>query len=219
MPVPHTQNKNERLTLRESVAQQIREAIFDGTLHPGEILNDGDLQEWLGVSRTPIREALNELARVGLVEMVPQKYTRVARPRPEDRTLMLQTLGAIVGGVMRVTVPVLTKRQSRTLIAATEQVIALVTARDQVASSKASWKLIDRLIEYCPNLILVKATKDTIDSLAYHLNVTRTENSTTWSDLEAGYPALKAALEADDPIAAELAIERVFRLSTASLTE
>lgn len=214
MPVPTIQNKNERVTLREAVAQQIREAIFDGTLRPGENLNDGELQEWLGVSRTPIREALNELTRVGLIEMVPQKYTRVAAPRPEDRTLVLQTLGALVGGVVRVTVPVLTEGQRATLITDTAHVIDLVTARDHDGHGHDGWKLVDRFIECCPNPILVAATKDIIDSLAYQLSVTRTEKSTSWADLDAGYPALKTAIEDEDAIAAELAIERVFRLST-----
>lgn len=57
----------------------------------------------VGGSRTPIREALNDLARVGLVEMEVQRYTRLAMPSPEDRTEVLQTLGATVGEVVRVT--------------------------------------------------------------------------------------------------------------------
>jgi len=214
VPIPNIQNKNERVTLREAVAQQIREAIFNGTLQPGENLNDGELQEWLGVSRTPIREALNELARVGLIEMVPQKYTRVAEPRPEERTLVLQTLGALVGGVVRVTVPVLSRTQRSTLVSATEHLIGLAAARDHEGHGRDAWTLVDHFIDFCPNPILVKATKDTVDSLAYQLSITRTESSTSWPDLDAGYPALKAALDNGDAIAAELAIERVFRLST-----
>ncbi|PKQ36286.1 MAG: GntR family transcriptional regulator [Actinobacteria bacterium HGW-Actinobacteria-11] len=216
MPVPTTPHKNARVTLRETVTQQIREAIFDGTLQPGEHLNDGELQEWLGVSRTPIREALNELSRVGLIEMIPQRYTRVAKPRPAERTFMLQTIGAFMGGVVRVTVPVLTKRQRSSLLSATEQVLALVAARDHVSSGRGAWVLVDRFLEFCPNPILVRATKDTIDSLAYQLSVTRTADSTRWPDLDAGYPALKTALVEGDAVAAELAIERVFRLSAAS---
>lgn len=46
---------------------------MDGTLEPGERLNDEDLIAWLGVSRTPIREALSQLARAGLVEMADRK--------------------------------------------------------------------------------------------------------------------------------------------------
>lgn len=80
MPVPSTQPAAERKLLRDTVQDKIRDAIMDGTLEPGERLNDDDLIAWLGVSRTPIREALAELARAGLIEMAPNRYTRVAAP-------------------------------------------------------------------------------------------------------------------------------------------
>ena len=105
MPVPSANPPVERRSLREVAVERIRTAIFDGTLEPGEHLNDGELQSWLGISRTPIREALNDLARVGLIEMAAQRYTRVALPDPAQRTEVMQTLGAMLGGVVRVTVP------------------------------------------------------------------------------------------------------------------
>lgn len=57
-------------------------AIVDGTLQPGERLRDDELTAWLGTSRAPIREALGHLAEVGLVEMAPNRYTRVATVSP-----------------------------------------------------------------------------------------------------------------------------------------
>ncbi len=54
------------------------EAIQDGTLEPGERLNDDQLTAWLGVSRTPVREAIARLASEGLIEMAANRYTRVA---------------------------------------------------------------------------------------------------------------------------------------------
>ncbi|RHA38582.1 GntR family transcriptional regulator [Cellulomonas rhizosphaerae] len=57
---------------------QIREAIADGTLLPGETLVEADLIAWLGVSRTPVRDALRRLSRQALVELEPGRPTRVA---------------------------------------------------------------------------------------------------------------------------------------------
>ena len=51
---------------------------MEGVLEPGERLRDPDLAEWLGISRTPIRHALERLAEQGLVEMEQNRYTRVA---------------------------------------------------------------------------------------------------------------------------------------------
>jgi DNA-binding GntR family transcriptional regulator len=56
---------------------RLRDAILDGTLEPGEQLKDAEIAEWLGLSRTPIREALARLEEYGLVETAPNRYTRV----------------------------------------------------------------------------------------------------------------------------------------------
>src|SRR3954453_18655782 len=82
MPVPADRAALERDLLRDRAYATIRDAIVDGTLQPGEKLKDADLTNWLGLSRTPIREALNRLEQDGLVESAPQRYTRVA---PLDR--------------------------------------------------------------------------------------------------------------------------------------
>ena len=76
-PVP-AETLPRRALLREDVLARLRDAIVDGTLAPGEQLRDGDLAAWLGVSRTPVREALLELGRAGLVRAVPGRSTAVA---------------------------------------------------------------------------------------------------------------------------------------------
>ena len=78
MPVPSSRGLVSRSLLREDAYRAIRDAIVDGTLAPGERLNDGDLAEWLGVSRTPVREALTRLEQAGLVQTKPGRYTRVS---------------------------------------------------------------------------------------------------------------------------------------------
>jgi DNA-binding GntR family transcriptional regulator len=214
MPVPpKDETLFQRKSLRESAAEQIRAAIFDGTLQPGETLSDQELQDWLGVSRTPIREALNDLARVGLIEMAPQRYTRVAQPSPENRTQVLQTMGALVGGVVRVTVPTLTDDQRKTVLSALDETIAAVTARESEESGRLRWQLVDEFVRACRNPVLVTATRDMIDALAYQLSVTGSEELTPWDELDDGYPLLRAAIVAGDAIAAELAVEAVFRLA------
>ncbi|MFZ4842172.1 GntR family transcriptional regulator [Mycetocola saprophilus] len=212
MPIASGGAPVARKSLRESAAEQIRAAILDGTLQPGENLNDGELQEWLGISRTPVRDALNDLARYGLIEMAPQRYTRVAKPRPEDRTLIMQTLGALVGGVVRVTVPGLTEEQREQLIIAVRTAAGTVLGRDHESHGKLGWDMVYLFLDLCPNHILVAATRDRIDGLGYQLTITRDAASTDWAALEAGYPALIDALQAGDSIAAELAIETVFQL-------
>ncbi|MFF4761683.1 GntR family transcriptional regulator [Streptomyces sp. NPDC001292] len=78
MPVPQSRGLVSRSLLRDNAYRAIRDAIVDGTLAPGERLNDGDLVEWLGVSRTPVREALARLEQAGLVRTKPGRYTMVS---------------------------------------------------------------------------------------------------------------------------------------------
>jgi DNA-binding GntR family transcriptional regulator len=74
--------KSSRTLLRERIHGQILRAILDGTLEPGERLRDDELIAWLGTSRAPIREALTQLADLGVVEMSPNRYTKVAQVSP-----------------------------------------------------------------------------------------------------------------------------------------
>ena len=65
MPIPQNHPPVGRSLLRDDVYVRLRDAIVDGTFAPGESLRDGELAEWLGVSRTPVREALLRLAAAG----------------------------------------------------------------------------------------------------------------------------------------------------------
>lgn len=70
---------NEYLPLRDVVFNTLRQAILRGELAPGERLMEIQLADRLGVSRTPIREAIRKLELEGLVLMIPRKGAEVAR--------------------------------------------------------------------------------------------------------------------------------------------
>ena len=78
MPIPETDATLDRRLLRDDVYRRLRDAIVDGTLAPGEQLRDVELAAWLGVSRTPVREALLRLADAGLVVAQPGRSTTVS---------------------------------------------------------------------------------------------------------------------------------------------
>lgn len=72
-----------RTLLRDDVFRRLRDSIVDGTFLPGEQLKDADLAEWLGVSRTPVREALLRLGASGLVVAKPGRSTTVSAIDPK----------------------------------------------------------------------------------------------------------------------------------------
>lgn len=73
------QNMDEYLPLRDVVFNTLRQAILTGELKPGERLMEIHLADRLGVSRTPIREAIRKLELEGLVVMIPRKGAQVAK--------------------------------------------------------------------------------------------------------------------------------------------
>ncbi len=77
-------NINEYLPLRDVVFNTLRQAILKGELAPGERLMEIQLAERLGVSRTPIREAIRKLELEGLVVMIPRKGAEVAKITEKD---------------------------------------------------------------------------------------------------------------------------------------
>ena len=78
MPIPENAPAIDRRLLRDDVYGRLRDAIVDGSLAPGEQLRDGELAAWLGVSRTPVREALLRLAEAGLVVAQAGRSTTVS---------------------------------------------------------------------------------------------------------------------------------------------
>ena len=78
MPIPSGTPAVDRSLLRDDVYRRLRDAIVDGTFQPGEQLKDAELADWLGVSRTPVREALLRLGTSGLVVALPGRSTTVS---------------------------------------------------------------------------------------------------------------------------------------------
>lgn len=88
-------NINEYLPLRDVVFNTLRQAILKGELKPGERLMEIQLAQRLGVSRTPIREAIRKLELEGLVTMVPRKGAEVAQITEKSLRDVLEVRGAL----------------------------------------------------------------------------------------------------------------------------
>lgn len=86
---------NEYLPLRDVVFQTLRQAILRGELKPGERLMEIHLAQKLGVSRTPVREAIHKLELEGLVLMIPRKGAVVAEITLRDLEEVLEVRMAL----------------------------------------------------------------------------------------------------------------------------
>ena len=90
-----TLNMDAYLPLRDVVFNTLREAILKGDLRPGERLMELQLAAKLGVSRTPIREAIRMLEQEGLAVTIPRKGAEVAKMTEKDMEDVLQVREAL----------------------------------------------------------------------------------------------------------------------------
>ncbi|MBS1908025.1 MAG: GntR family transcriptional regulator [Actinobacteria bacterium] len=138
--------------LAEEVYQRVGASIIDGTLPPGHRIRDAELAAQFGVSRMPIREALQRLERAGLVEMYPSRFTQVTEVPPVLIAETLEYAGYLGGAIAAIAVPRLTAPER-------EEAAALARALDDglddaAALSAARWALIRYLCERSENGIL-----------------------------------------------------------------
>ncbi|EPR14421.1 GntR family transcriptional regulator [Ruminiclostridium papyrosolvens] len=90
-------NLNDYKPLREVIFNSLREAIIIGELRPGERLMEVQLAEKMGVSRTPVREAIRKLELEGLVDMIPRKGAHVAELSIKDIMDVLEVRASLDG--------------------------------------------------------------------------------------------------------------------------
>ncbi|GAB3046916.1 GntR family transcriptional regulator [Virgibacillus ainsalahensis] len=95
MPIPSSHSKPIRQSAKENAFNQLQQWIIDGTLLPGEKLNDTELANALGVSRTPVRESLQLLEVQGFVKMYPGKATQVTEVERESIKDLLPPLAML----------------------------------------------------------------------------------------------------------------------------
>lgn len=90
-----------RTVLRDEVREALLEWLAAGRLAPGQRLEEARLSQALGVSRTPLREALASLARDGLVEAVPRRGFRVPGLKAETARDLYPVIGSLEGLALR----------------------------------------------------------------------------------------------------------------------
>jgi DNA-binding GntR family transcriptional regulator len=132
--------------IRSRVLDNLRQAILERKLAPGQRLIERELVELTGVSRTSIREALRELAAEGLVTTIPNKGTVVAEVTAEEARQLYQVRSALEGLAGRLFVENATNAQRRALANAL-RAVERAAAKGSPAMLAAKDKFYDVLFE------------------------------------------------------------------------
>ena len=136
-------NMNEYLPLRDVVFNTLRQAILRGELKPGERLMEIQLANKLGVSRTPIREAIRKLELEGLVLMIPRKGAEVADITEKSLRDVLEVRKALEELAVQLTCDKITKEQIRELEQAAEQFKKTLKSNDITEIAEADVRFHD----------------------------------------------------------------------------
>ncbi len=154
MPIPPTDAGVDRSLLRDGVYQRLRNAIVDGTFAPGEQLKDQELAAWLGVSRTPVREALLRLAQGGLVVAQPGRSTVVSPLDVRDTRDARDVVAAMHELAAREAVPAVGDADVAAMRDANRRFAAAVAADDVEAALRADDELHGVLVRLAGNRAL-----------------------------------------------------------------
>ena len=141
-------------SLKERAAAEIRSAIVRGDLEPGTPIKDVELAERLGLSRTPVREALATLTDEGLVETKPHAYTRVTALEAEpvrDALVVVQSMHALAAGMA---VPRMSDEDIASMRAANKAFKKALDADDAVAALAADDEFHAVAVRRCGNFAI-----------------------------------------------------------------
>ena len=141
------ENTNEYLPLRDVVFNTLRESILKGEMKPGERLMEIHLADNLGVSRTPIREAIRKLELEGLVTMIPRRGAEVEQISPKGLQDVLEVRQALDALAMELACERITQEEIRRLRHACDRFREVTRTRDAVQIAQADVELHDIIVQ------------------------------------------------------------------------
>ena len=160
MPLPSKNSRIKRPSIRDEVYDSLLGWIMEGVLRPGEKIVDKDLAAHLGVSRTPVREALRRLEDKDLVESSANRWTRVAEISPKEPEMIYPIIWTLEKLALAAAVPNMTRADFERMEAANAEMEKAIAQDDPVASSKADAEFHDVFIERSGNIHLIKILQD-----------------------------------------------------------
>lgn len=180
MPVPSEHQRPTRITAKESAFTQLQQWIIDGTLQPGEKLNDIELAEALGVSRTPIRESLQLLEVQGFVKMYPGKATQVTEVDKESINDLLPPLAAMQALSTELAIPNLDENVLKELEETNNRFAKAVQEEDYFTALKIDEDFHQIIVDQAANKYIhsiVASLQTHVRRLFFHNSIILTEKS------------------------------------------
>jgi len=203
------------LTRSEAIVRHLREEIVSGRLAPGTVVKDAELAERLGVSITPVREAIAQLAAEGLIDLSPNRTRRVTSVSQKNALELTDVMGVLACAGVEWGVPHLTADDLAMLAQRLEQMRASLRSGDIRAAAAAGTEFSTIMISASGNREL-QAHVDLVVTRMRRLLVL-TPESNYWRPWTGGYAEVLAHLEHGDQRAAVARYRQIYAEARAEL--
>jgi DNA-binding GntR family transcriptional regulator len=140
--------------LRDVAYERLQDGIRHAHLQPGDPLSETRISKALGISRTPVREALQQLANEGLVQVIPGRAVTVAAPSIQEVLDALHVRELLEPEVVRLAAQALPEKERELLQTLTRVMLQAAQSRDRAAWSRADIQWHEILADNCPNRLL-----------------------------------------------------------------
>ncbi|WP_231391877.1 GntR family transcriptional regulator [Arthrobacter sp. 35W] len=151
----HLTMVTKSVSLRETVTQALRAAVISGEMKPGEVYSAPTLGKRFGVSPTPVREAMLDLAKEGLVTSMPNKGFRVTEVSDEDLDEITALRLLIEPPTVRAVTPLIDDAGLDRLRGMAGDIVAFAGTGDLIAYTEADRKFHIEILGYTGNKRLV----------------------------------------------------------------
>ncbi|MGX7706540.1 GntR family transcriptional regulator [Methylobacterium sp. Gmos1] len=186
-----------RRTLHDELVGRIRDLVIEGHLAPGSRIHEGQLGQALGVSRTPLREALKFLASEGLIELVPGRGAVVRRLTPGDVRDMLDVLAALETTAGRLACQRASDAEIASLRRLHDEMMGYYATRTRLEYFKRNQAFHAGLATLSGNAFLA-ATHEGIQSRLRRIRFVGSDAPEKWAGAVAEHEEMVSALEARD---------------------
>ena len=181
MPIPLKTKPFNRSFMREEVYNTLLGWIMEGELRPGEKLLDKELAEHLGISRTPVREALRRLEDKGLVESAANRWTRVSEVSIDEPVKIYPIIWTLEELAVSQAISLMTSDDFAAMEQANNRLREALAAENPVEASKADIQFHEVFIRRSENSHLASILHDL--KISYRrIEVTYFEKDTSGKD-------------------------------------
>ncbi|WP_192843473.1 MULTISPECIES: GntR family transcriptional regulator [Aureimonas] len=193
-----------RTSLHDTIVGRLRDMIIEGALEPGTRLHEGQLGEQLGVSRTPLREAIKYLASEGLVELIPSRGATVRRFDRKDVHDMLVVIRELEHLAGRLACEAGTDAGIAAVRRAHDAMMERYRAGDRLAYYKLNQEIHTRIVELSGNSALAHVHAG-LQMRLKRVRFIAHEGAEKWAAAVAEHEEMIVALEKrDGPALAEI---------------